>query len=390
MLALVLIYLILGCSVAPWLFWPCKFCKCVCKCLPGVNALCDEDPYSSPDSESSDDEETRRERRRRRGEREGRPKKKKKKKKARTREREMDGGTGGAGGEKWRVVERAMAKGDASLDSEITGSLEAGKVIRSLERRRNSTGQERVRCSKGWVSVVAQDGSVLLERVGPASNASRAADAVDDLQAQVQSEWEEKYSEQHGRPYWVNRATRKSTWEDPIKAATAERAQRTRLATEAGIEIETAQPAQRAGGRGGGRGVGGGGGAAGGLPQGWVQKEHNGRPYFVNSSTGEKSWTRPAGGAAAGGGQAQAQSPWVEKYSEQHQRPYWVHRETRKSVWTNPNSSQGGGGGGGRGRATAAAAGQGRGRGRGGAAGGVRNRGRPGRPAQGQTAEMEL
>ena len=81
------------------------------------------------------------------------------------------------------------------------------------------------------------------------------------------------------------------------------------------------------------------------MPQGWVQKEHNDRPYFVNSSTGEKSWTRPAGGGAAGGGQAQAQSPWVEKYSEQHQRPYWVHRETRKSVWTNPNSSQGGGGG---------------------------------------------
>ena len=27
--------------------------------------------------------------------------------------------------------------------------------------------------------------------------------------------WVEKFSEEHGRPYWVNRETRKSTWTDP-------------------------------------------------------------------------------------------------------------------------------------------------------------------------------
>ena len=30
------------------------------------------------------------------------------------------------------------------------------------------------------------------------------------------------------------------------------------------------------------------------LPAGWVEKEHNGRPYYVNASTGAKSWTRPS------------------------------------------------------------------------------------------------
>ena len=74
--------------------------------------------------------------------------------------------------EEWRVLQRAAAKRDASLSSEYMNTLEEGTVLRALERRRNSTGQERVRCSKGWLSVVARDGSVMLEKISSTSMAA--------------------------------------------------------------------------------------------------------------------------------------------------------------------------------------------------------------------------
>ena len=41
--------------------------------------------------------------------------------------------------------------------------------------------------------------------------------------------------------------------------------------------------------RGGGRAAG----ASDGLPAGWVQRQHDGRPYYVNAATGRRTWTRP-------------------------------------------------------------------------------------------------
>ena len=58
------------------------------------------------------------------------------------------------------------------MSSEYMNTLEEGTVVRALERRRNSTGQERVRCSKGWLSVVARDGSVMLEKISSTSMAA--------------------------------------------------------------------------------------------------------------------------------------------------------------------------------------------------------------------------
>jgi hypothetical protein len=65
-----------------------------------------------------------------------------------------------------------MLKDGCEVDSEIVGSLTEGTVIRCLERKTNLEGQDRVRCNKGWVSVVAKDGSVLLEQVGGQGNAA--------------------------------------------------------------------------------------------------------------------------------------------------------------------------------------------------------------------------
>ena len=64
-----------------------------------------------------------------------------------------------------------------------------------------------------------------------------------------------------------------------------------------------------------------------------MQKEHNGRPYFVNTSTGVKTWTRPT--EAATGGQA-GQQPWVKKHSAKHKRPYWTNSETGERTWKDP------------------------------------------------------
>eukprot|EP01043_Picozoa_sp_COSAG02_P011222 COSAG02_NODE_410_length_22875_cov_43.282755_3_plen_524_part_00 len=283
-IAAVLIYLILGCSVAPPLFWPCKVCKCCCKCLPGVGSLC-EDAYSSPDSASSDDEETRRERRRRRKQQELRLKKKKKKKKKKV------AGVGGHrqdttsrnGGDRYRVVEKAMLKSDCELDSDIVGSLAAGTVVLCKETRTNTSGQLRVRCSKGWASTIATDGSLLLEKIQDgavpqdSANVAAAGAAVDEMRGAgvqstpagsqpTQSDWQERFSAEHNRKYWINISTGKSSWNDPNQHV---------------------QPTPSA-------------------------RRQTGMPT------------------------PQSQSPWDKLFSEQHNRHYWSNRSTGERTWTDP------------------------------------------------------
>eukprot|EP01043_Picozoa_sp_COSAG02_P037443 COSAG02_NODE_2808_length_7981_cov_8.763385_3_plen_541_part_00 len=300
-IAVVLIYLILGCSVAPPLFWPCKICKCCCKCMPGVGSLCEE-AYSSPDSASSDDEETRRERRRRRKQQELRLKKKKKKTTTTTtttttKEKAGVGGhrpnsTARSGVDRYRVVEKAMLKSDCELDSDIVGSLAEGTVIRCREARTNSTGQLRVRCSKGWASTVAKDGSLLLEKIqgsvvpqdsgNASSRATAAGAAVDEMRTAAdsqstsgsrrtthlpaQTDWQERFSDEHNRKYWVNRTTGKSSWVEPEQQAQhtppARRQERTPTADSGSAWDKL------------------------------FSEQHN-RHYWSNSSTGERTWTDP-------------------------------------------------------------------------------------------------
>ena len=128
------------------------------------------------------------------------------------------------------------------------------------------------------------------------------------------SRWTQKQSRQHGRPYWVDRETGKSTWTKPKSD-----------------ELDN-------------------------LPEGWVEKEHESRPYYVNATTRERVWTRPTSSGVAAPRAARAQrsatSSCVEKYSEQHRRPYWVHKQTGSKTWTTPEEARHGGG-----RAASAASG---------------------------------
>jgi hypothetical protein len=188
-------------------------------------------------------------------------------------------------GIRYRVVEKAMLKNDCELDSDIVGSLAPGTVIRCIETRMNSTGQFRVRCSKGWASAVAKDGSLLLQKVEDpdSGNAADASAAVGEMRAAAgqsslagsrpaqslaQTDWQERFSAQHNRKYWVNSTTGQSSWVDPN------------------------QPAE---------------GAA-----------------------------HQAATQSAGSQRGAPESAWDQRFSEQHNRHYWVDRSTGQSTWTDP------------------------------------------------------
>ena len=66
---------------------------------------------------------------------------------------------------RYRVVARALLKRSADPTSEEIGSLAIGAVIAVSQRRRTGDGRVRVRCreTRGWTSVVAGDGTTLLE-----------------------------------------------------------------------------------------------------------------------------------------------------------------------------------------------------------------------------------
>ena len=57
----------------------------------------------------------------------------------------------------WRVLKKAKVKAGVELDSEKVASLGVGAVVTALEQQGN-----RVRCSEGWISILAESGAVLL------------------------------------------------------------------------------------------------------------------------------------------------------------------------------------------------------------------------------------
>ena len=66
---------------------------------------------------------------------------------------------------KFRVVHQATVRTGYETDSERVSKVSPGTVISCLERKTNSDGAVRVRYNAGWVSVVAYDGTVILEQV---------------------------------------------------------------------------------------------------------------------------------------------------------------------------------------------------------------------------------
>jgi hypothetical protein len=118
------------------------------------------------------------------------------------------------------------------------------------------------------------------------------------MSTQSDSQWTEKFSERHNRKYWVNSQTKQSTWTDPnpgqARGTTQGRAHVTadrrglpstvpRQATTTPGHTHQASPSTSAQVADDQQ-----------LPA-WTEKfsqEHN-RSYYVNRSTGEKSWIKP-------------------------------------------------------------------------------------------------
>lgn len=78
---------------------------------------------------------------------------------------------GPAPSESYKVAEKTGARVRAgfAMDSTPAGALKFGDVIEVLESKVNDKGTTRLKFAKGWVSVTAGDGSVLLEKVAAAA-----------------------------------------------------------------------------------------------------------------------------------------------------------------------------------------------------------------------------
>ena len=83
---------------------------------------------------------------------------------------------------RWHVVKKASLKAAFELDGEKTGTLKVGSIFTELERRGN-----RVRCERGWVSVMSEGGNVLLEELVSEGR----------LRGEARRRWEEAMARMH-------------------------------------------------------------------------------------------------------------------------------------------------------------------------------------------------
>ena len=77
-------------------------------------------------------------------------------------------------GDRYNVVRDAPLRKEASKESPKIAILSAGQEIEVFESVLNAEGQVRVRCSKGWTSIVSSSGDQLLVKVGSSAAAPAA------------------------------------------------------------------------------------------------------------------------------------------------------------------------------------------------------------------------
>ena len=156
---------------------------------------------------------------------------------------------------------------------------------------------------------------------------------VTSAMAGSSEEWEEKFHSGKQKKYWKNKATGKSTWNDPTKGETKSR----KSVTAAGAAESTTANDE------------------------WEEKfssQHN-KPYWKNKSTGKTTWKEPPGWNKSTNVEATGISnsvkktasalkqersevgttddwEWEEKFHAGKQRKYWKNLKTGKSTWTEP------------------------------------------------------
>ena len=75
---------------------------------------------------------------------------------------------------------KSQIRSGFEMDSDKAGVLKKGEVIDAYELKVNDQGTTRVRFARGWVSMAAGNGAVVLEPVGGAAAAAPAAPSTSD------------------------------------------------------------------------------------------------------------------------------------------------------------------------------------------------------------------
>ena len=93
-------------------------------------------------------------------------------------------------GQRYRLLDLAMLRAGFELASDRLGALEPGEVITALETRLNGDGILRVRCSFGWLSERAADGTALLAEVpdGESATVSESEESGTDSEESAAAE----------------------------------------------------------------------------------------------------------------------------------------------------------------------------------------------------------
>ena len=154
------------------------------------------------------------------------------------------------------------------------------------------------------------------------------------------SEWEEKYSEKHGKSYYLNKKTKKKSWNPPSSNQPNRRKSLFKASSESSAKVPndevTTEEAQ--------------------ITR--EEEEINNRkksndmpktddavgdvatPKEEAQSSAPRDTTAGAGGAGAGAGAAGGAAgggEWEQKYSEKHNKPYYLNKKTRKKSWIAPH-----------------------------------------------------
>ncbi len=156
------------------------------------------------------------------------------------------------------------------------------------------------------------------------SAASPVAVASPAIQADASNDWKEMKDEKTGRPYWYNKVTKKTTWNEADTKATSPKQD-----TAADPAATPASPLP----------------ASQGMGSDWkeMKDEKTGRPYWYNKVTKKTTWneadtkgqvSNPAASLTS------ATSDWKEMKDEKTGRPYWYNKVTKKSTWNEADTKK--------------------------------------------------
>lgn len=214
----------------------------------------------------------------------------------------------------WKDPTAAGASSNSSVVSEVkstaAGGVEEEWVKGYSEKHKRTYWKNKATGKTSWTD--------------PAKSSQSANASVASIPAGAEgadSEWVEGYSEKHKRNYWKNKTTGKTSWTNPIPAASAESSSAV-AAAGAGASDHAASE--------------------------WVESysEKHKRKFWKNTATSKTSWKDPHQDAQSVVSEAKSSgtvgSVWVEGYSEKHKRKYWKNSETGKTSWKDPNQGEDG------------------------------------------------